>query len=453
MKRVKRVLPETDQPEEKVISVVKKIEKSDNISADQMVKAVKPYCPEDLVSIRTELGALSRPFCIGGYNAPHKRHLQIRGYVDFYGGYAEHTREVLRGLDETGQFALRLAPIPSPRDIDPVLANKMDWYTTNPSFRKEGSTFMTIAGPGHMQQSKISQDGRHKIGWTMIETLGVQPEIVEWLNNMDEIYAPTFVDKARFEQAGVKNVSWMPLGYDPSKWNVLTNPMDISTVRNRYVFGVLGSWNVRKSVKEIVQAYATEFSSKDPVSLMLVCKYGTRKWGDDKEDEERWCIKWELEKYLKEIGRKEELIPHITILDVPLHPQVIPTVTARFNSLVGFSKGESTWLPGLEVGAQGKPIIQLASKCSGFMDYLYGNPYMCQEVRMIEADAELYEGTSEYYKGQKLAHGNIEELRGMMRMVYMENGTKEQAEITGKLLGKISKYPWKRTINLLKDRL
>jgi hypothetical protein len=451
-------LPDTEEAEEKVVSIVKDIKKtkgSDNISKEQRVKAVKPYCPEDLVNVHTQLGALSRSFHIGEYNSPHRTHLQIRGYVDFYGGYAEHTRQVIFGLEETGNFCMKLNPIRSPRDIDPILGQKMDWYMSNPAFQGKDSTFMVIGGPGHLRQDKLPKDSRYKIGWTMIETLGVQPQCAKWLKNVDEIYAPTQVDVLRFKTAGLKNITWMPLGYNPKVWNNRVKPMDISTVRNRYVFGVLGSWNTRKSVKQIVQAYIATFHPSEPVSLMLCCKYGTRKWGDeeDMKDEKRWCIKHELNAIIEEMGLTSEHVPHITIMDIPLHPTVIPTVAARFNALVGFSKGESTWLPGIEVGAMHKPIIQLASSCSGFMDYLAHNPYMCRQVEYKEADQELYEGTSEYYKGEKLAHGSVEELSEMMRRVYQETGSTDQRKIIENNYKNIKPYTWARTINMLLDRL
>ena len=233
-------------------------------------------------------------------------------------------------------------------------------------------------------------------------------------------------------------------------------PMELSGMRGRYVFGVLGSWNTRKSVKEIVQAYVTQFASSEDTTLLLCCKYGTRKWGteEDMEDDERWCIKYELEKHIAETGIPADKVPHIAVVDIPLHPNVMPHLAARFDALVGFSKGESTWLPGLEVGALKKPIIQLASNCSGFMDYMHDNPYMCRDVKYLEADRELYEGTSEYYKGEKLAHGNTEELSQMMRQVYMEKQTAKQSQICDHLYyDNIAKRTWNKTIKLMLDRL
>jgi hypothetical protein len=122
--------------------------------------------------------------------------------------------------------------------------------------------------------------------------------------------------------------------------------------------------------------------------------------------------------------------------------------------LVGFSKGESTWLPGLELGAMQIPIIQLSSECSGFMDYLECNRYMCKEVTYKIADQELYEGTSEYYEGEELAHGNVEELSEMMIRVRKEKDS--FAQITNCLNiyeDHIRKRNWINSTEAMLDRL
>jgi len=159
-------------------------------------------CPQDLKKVLTSAGAMSRPWVVGDFVNLNKKSLQIRGYVDYYGGYANHTRAVIDGLEQTGKYSIRLTPIKALKDIHPDIYAKMNWYTQNPSFRMKGSTFLCIGGPGWMQQEFIPQDGRRKIGWTMVETLGVQKQIVEWCNNMDTILCPTEIDRSRFKRAG-----------------------------------------------------------------------------------------------------------------------------------------------------------------------------------------------------------------------------------------------------------
>ena len=140
-------------------------------------------------------------------------------------------------------------------------------------------------------------------------------------------------------------------------------------------------------------------------------------------------------------------------MDLPVHQEILPHICSRFDCLVGFSKGESTWLPGLELAALNKPIIQLASNCSGFMDYLSKNRYMCRSVEYVECDEELYEGTSEYYTGEKMAKGDYLELAEKMRQVYDERETSIQRVSVGHIKENVKEYTWKRTVNLLMERL
>jgi len=396
---------------------------------------------------------MSRPWVVGDFVNLNKKSLQIRGYVDYYGGYANHTRAVIDGLEQTGKYSIRLTPIKALKDIHPDIYAKMNWYTQNPSFRMKGSTFLCIGGPGWMQQEFIPQDGRRKIGWTMVETLGVQKQIVEWCNNMDTILCPTEIDRSRFKRAGVKNLEIVPIGYDPEIFHKEVKPLDISNVRNRYVFGVLGSWNHRKGVESIVNAYCMQYTNEDPVSLLLVCKYGNRPYGELKEEKENWGLRVELQRCLDRLHMEPETMPHICVLDVPVHPPIVPHIYSRIDCLVGFSMGESTWLPGLEMAAIGRPIIQLKNMACGYMDYLGDSRYMCQNVEYVECDERLYEGTSEYYKGQKMGQGDEMELGDMMQKVYKERETSVQSIEVDRLRRIVKPRTWENSTKRLVEVL
>ena len=412
-----------------------------------------PICPQDIKKVMTSAGALARPFLVGDFVPVRKKHIHIRGYVDYYGGFGNHCRETILRLSRTGSYCIKLSPIKTPIDIHPDLFNQMNWFTQNPAFKQDESTFLLIAGPGHMQKKFIPKDGRYKIAWTMIETLGVQPEIIEWSKNMDLILCPTEIDYHRFHKAGGKNLKVVPIGYDPELYHPNVEPMDITNVRDRYVFGVLGSWNHRKGVEDIVHAYCMQFTSDDPVSLLLVCKYGNRPYGPDKENTEQWGIRNELQVCLDKLHIKPHHIPHICVLDVPMHPPVIPHVCARVDCLVGFSMGESTWLPGLEMAAMEKPIIQLHNEACGYMDYLRDGRYMCKDIQYIQCDETLYESTSEYYKGQQMGTGNVRELAEMMQKVYDERNTPVQRTEINKRHKTIQHRTWDHSMEKLMEVL
>ena len=106
---------------------------------------LKPVSDINNTKILTKEVAFSRPFHIQNLTAPFIKHIHIKGYVDFYGGYAEHCREVLDRLNDTGKYGLKLTPIKTPIDVDPVVWNRMNTYVHNPAFCIDKSDFLCIA--------------------------------------------------------------------------------------------------------------------------------------------------------------------------------------------------------------------------------------------------------------------------------------------------------------------
>ena len=53
------------------------------------------YCSEEFKSITSEEAARNRSFSFVDLTYPHKLNLHIRTYVDYYGGYSEHGRNVI----------------------------------------------------------------------------------------------------------------------------------------------------------------------------------------------------------------------------------------------------------------------------------------------------------------------------------------------------------------------
>lgn len=428
--------------------VARRREESGMDSANHEVAQEVPICPTSIKNLQTSAGAIAASVLVGDFVAPRKKNIHIRGYVDFYGGYANHCREIVFGLGKTNKYNVKLTPIASPIDIDPTCMSDLNQFIYNDAYRKDGD-FLAIAGPGHLQEKFLPDDGRRIVGWTMIETLGVQPRIVKWCNNADLILCPTEIDYMRFAEAGINNLEIVPIGYNPKVYNEKVKPMDVINVRNRYVFGVAGSWNHRKGVEDIVHAYCMAFDVDDPVSLMLICKYGNRPYGPEAENTEKWGIRTELKACIDQLHIPEDRKPHICVVDVPLHPNAIPHLYSRIDCLVGFSSGESTWLPGIELGAMKKPIIQLKNKACGYMDYLSNTRYMCQTVNYRKCTEKMYLGTSEYYEGEKMGFGEALELSEMMTKVYKEKGTGVQKKNVNEIYKRVKDRTWQNSVDSL----
>ena len=397
------------------------VRQSNKLDVSENKIEITNYCPTHISKIYSQEGMRENSFDIADLSSIKKIQLHIRAYVDFYGGYAEHGRYVALGLNDSGECCVKLTPIKSLVDIDPFLHQKCNFLVNNPAFKIDESIFLTIAGPGWAQE-KFQPKSRYKIIWTMTESANVPPEFLEWFRDVDEVWAPTTCDIKRFVDVRQRLIR-MPLGVNESIYNPWIQPINIHNLRGRFVFGVLGSWNKRKGIKKIIRAFCRTFNPNDNVSLLLVCKYGTRPydgWKDgekvSKDDKEKWDIKYEFERYTKDLA---PLLPHVSIIDVPIHENIMPNVLKRFNCLVGFSMGESTWLPGLQAMMMKIPVIQLSNICSGFMDYMNKeNSFLCDYSDLVMAGEELYKGTSEYYKDQYFADGNEDELMEKMRYIY-----------------------------------
>lgn len=405
-----------------------------------------PMCPVDISKVTSSQGILSRRFHAHDLVAQHKINLHIRGYMDYYGGYAEHTRNVVYGLQDTGRYNIKVANIKTPVDVDPIVWGKNNWFINNDIDISE-STYLSIAGPGWLQE-KYLPEKRKTIGWTMIESMNFTKECGGWLKNADWILCPTDTDVRRAVDAGVKNHYKIHLGFNEKKYHPQVKPIGLAGLENRFVFGVLGSWNIRKGIKDIITAYCNSFTSSDKTTLLLCCKYGNRKWGEHADEKERWTIQYEFNEILRGIGKKH--LPHIALIDIPVHEEVLPHIMARFDCLLGFSSGESTWLPGLQAMGMKIPVIQLENKCCGYMEYLNDdNSYLCKDVKYEECSEEFWKLTSEYYEGQTFGYGNPFELQRVIKDAYFDIYNDKYKNKVEKAYADSKLWTWDSTINQL----
>ena len=383
------------------------------------------YCPTDLSKIYSQDSLQLRSFPVAELVPQKKINLQLRAYVDFYGGYAEHGREVLFRLDNSGKFAIRLEPIKSLVDIDPMLWQKSNFFCHNPAFKFKDSIFLAIAGPGWGQEKFLPKD-RYSILWTMIESENCHPKTKDWVGDVNELWVPTSCDERRFSKVFDKELKVIPLGFNEN-YNPGVLPVSFRNIKRNFVFGFIGSWNKRKGIKTIIRSFCNAFSIKDPVSLLLITKYGTRPYDGVKDGEfvkkedKKWDIKYEFDRYVSDFKKD---LPHICLVDIPIHESIMPNVYASVDCLVGCSMGESTWLPGLNAFAMRKAVIQSLNGCNGCIDYMTeSNCYAITGGQMVIADEELYKGTSEYYEGCKFWQSDESELTETMLRVFTERKT------------------------------
>ena len=88
-------------------------------------------------------------------------------------------------------------------------------------------------------------DGKYKIGYTMLETTGIPKEWVKQCNMMEEVWVPSHFNEETFRDSGVKvPIHVIPLGIDPSYYSP-----NIVSYKNhdKYTFLSVFEWGERKA--------------------------------------------------------------------------------------------------------------------------------------------------------------------------------------------------------------
>ena len=359
------------------------------------------YCNTAYAKIVSSDVALKMPFVFHDLSRPNVKNLFVRGYFEYWGGFAELTREItFRLLDHYPNYRVKVDALRTPVDVDPAIWERVNSLTRTPMFDEQNSIALIVAGPGFAKPEFLDMKSKYKIIYTMLETKEIPDYVQDDINNCDEAWVPTNVDINRFDK--VKNIKRMRPGIDTTRYHRDIKPIDVVNLRNKFVFGVVGSWNIRKGIKYIIEGFCKAFWNRDDVALFLCSKYGTRPHGKEKDNEQRWSIKYEFQQMLKDMDLpKTGIMPQIVLNDLPMHENIMPHIYASFNALVGASLGESIWIPGLAAMSMGIPVIQVNNPCCGYLDYMnVDNSVLYDADGLIKAEEELVEGTSGLYKNQ-----------------------------------------------------
>lgn len=385
-------------------------------------------CNEAFSSITDENALYYFPFKLYELSSVGKVDLKIVAFTDFAGGYARHGRELVEYLNNSGMFNVKLEKLKSNIDIDPFTYGQFK-HLQKTEIDENNFIEIVIGAPGQLKRLKDSK-AKYKIGYTMAETDRVDRKFRKMCRWCDELFLPTKLDLVRFSKVRDEyniELTYMPLWVNcPRYKKKLEKAQLVNVPYNNFIFMFNGTWNKRKGVHEIIESFLKEFSSKEPVSLVMLAKYTTKPFNDikrnrKKEHKNKWNMKWEYDYILEETGLdKKKDKPHICILDVPIDEAILQNFLINAHVCVAASRGESTWLPGLEFGALGITCIQTA--WGGHLDYLNSrNSYLTSFEKLENCDDELYHGVSDYYtKNSQMVCPCVQAIRHNMRKAFKD---------------------------------
>jgi hypothetical protein len=206
------------------------------------------------------------------------------GHLRDYSGFAKCNREILYRVSNSVRVQLDKTH-QELTSIDTYTGAKLDALETTLVGQK--APFVRFFGPDFNPPK-----GRHRISFTMMETLKIHPQMVGFVNDrFDELWVPTEAGRRAFVESGVRVESRVvPLGVDaeiyrPWKRRKLPECRLISTGKaglraspQGFIFITVGLPSFRKNFSFLADAFERVFSRRPDVHLVLGLTHSLADW-------------------------------------------------------------------------------------------------------------------------------------------------------------------------------
>lgn len=324
------------------------------------------------------------------------------GLVHGRSGYANASRGMLESA-RSRDVPVRVYPMDAPPEYEqPTFWNLMLY----------GAPYVVahcapVWSQGWRYQS--SSLGMPLIGAACFETTSFPPS---WLPDMQcatEIWVPTEFNRRTFTAGGIDPdiLHCIPYPVDEKAYcPSSTPPSDDGT----FVFFSVFEWAWRKGWDLLLEAYLTEFTAADDVSLDILTYRHNPYSGE--------ALEVEALNHIVALGFDPGEIPDVHLL---LDPLTTPQLIERYRTCGAFvlpTRGEGAGMPVLEAAACGAPVI--ATAWGGHEELM--QPEMAFPVELdgfVDVPDDSSVGLNEdVFRGQSLANPSVASLRSNMRAAY-----------------------------------
>jgi len=281
--------------------------------------------------------------------------------------------------------------------------------------QSEGSTVLVIHRDPGRYDHFLSRAGPvdYVIGRSMYETDSIPADWSDAIvSTADLLWVPSHFNVETFTKAGVNRsmIEVVPEPVDTITYDITNygpgrqKPFSLPHARKFNFLSVM-KWEKRKGWDSLLEAYTSEFTAEDDVSL-----YIRSNMTPDNHDE--------FVEFSRQLTKHDNKgLPAIHFLDSALPQKKMPSLYASADCLVLATHGEGWGLPVVEAMSMGKPVI--ATNWSGITEYARENNSFLIPVTSLE------ESTME---GHMWAAINTSLLAHLMRTVVQNQ---EQARAVG----------------------
>lgn len=363
--------------------------------------------------------------------ARYRHDLLWQSIMNFPTGYAMSSRELVRALDQEGvRVAYRYVYGPGtvfPRHEPETSGDyRLDVIAERKTQRRPPVSVVYAQGDVFHRN-----EGRYRIGYTMLEVDGFPADWVKQADRMDEVWVPTEFNRQGFLRSGLKKpIHLIPLGVDTDAFH----PAVASWPNPSGEFTFLSSfeWGERKEPWLLLKAFNDTFSARDPVRL--VCKVMNK----DPET----SIKQEIGRLgLRESGGR---ISWLFNLEFP-HYQ-LASLYRSADCYVSVARGEGWDMPLMEAMACGLPSI--ATDWGAHTEFVHaGIAYPLAIHGTVPAVAKC-----PYYDGYSWADPDGDHLRTLLREVY-ENREEARRRGAAAAAEMAARWSWRSAAKKIVGRL
>lgn len=261
--------------------------------------------------------------------------------------------------------------------------------------------------------------GKRNIGCTVWETDQLPVHWLPILNSMDTVIVPSTMNRDIFVASGTR----VPVHVVPHirrhAWNAFSEHelvqarAQFGIPAHHFVFYTISTWQPRKAIPELLQAYAHAFSANDPVSLVLkTTPEGSAGPPFFHEAASGDLAQAELDAIAAEVDHE---LPHLCLLPYELSGRGIDLLHRIGDCFVSLTHGEGWGLGAFEAATLGTPVVMTG--WGGQCDFL-GEDWGGRIAYRLSATPTWPPHRPSYWSSQRWAAPDIASAITAMRDTY-----------------------------------